>query len=183
MRDVTADEIAAAPLPAGPISEAWLAYLASWEAGRRPQALAEVNRFVELLTGAGPEPSASFARWVCSVLFDRSDFWAGQWGGGLTSRRGRPERPAEFALTVHPITAWILLPYLTTGLPSGDGRHLRWTYQFAVGQGYRLPPRQRHQLRAAIDARCGTDAAPIDLLRYASDDAAAVRMLRNAEVD
>jgi hypothetical protein len=146
------------------------------------QALTEANRFVELLhaeTGHGD----SFAEWACIELFDRSDFWAGQWGGGLTSRAGRWERPVEPALTFYPISAGVLLPYLIRGLRHESGRHLRWSYQFTVGQLYRLPPAEQDQLRLAIEVRCGPGEPPIELLRHAADDPRAVRMLRETQVD
>ncbi|MGN9804984.1 hypothetical protein [Micromonospora sp. L32] len=117
------------------------------------------------------------------MLFDSSDWWAGQWGGGMILRNARWERPAELALTVHPIVVRVLLPYLIDGLHEQDGPHLRWMYQFAVGQSYRLPPRERHQMTAAIEARCGLAAPPIALLQHAADDPRARRMLRDAETD
>jgi hypothetical protein len=141
------------------------------------------NQELDLLVAAGPERFAAFARWVCSVLFDDSDWWAGQWGGGLSLRDGRWERPVEPALTVHPIAVRALLPYLISGLSAGDGRHLRWVYQFAVGQAYRLPPRERQQLRAAIEARCGIGEPPVALLRHAGNDALARRLLNDAATD
>jgi hypothetical protein len=105
------------------------------------------------------------------MLFDDSDRWAGQWGGGMSLRDGQWERPAEPALTIHPISARVLLPYLISRLADQNGRRLRWMYQFAVGQAYRLPPREQQQLHLAVEARCGPGAPLTALLQHAGDDA------------
>lgn len=176
------DHLDDSPLPKGHLSEAWGAYVASYLQGHRAQALVRANQFLALIR-AEPEHCTSFAEWVCTELFDRGDFWAGQWGGGLTLRNGRWERPVEPVLTFHPISAGVLLPYLTGGLRRGNGRYLRWAYQFAVGQLYRLMPAEQDELRSAIEDRCGSDATPIDLLRQAIDDPHAIRMLRDIQAD
>lgn len=182
MRHLETHQLAAPPLPDGQLAEAWRGYLACWVQGRRHDALSSANQFVDLLTATTSETITTFAAWVCSTLFDDTDRWAGQWGGGMTLRDGRWERPAEPALTVHPIATRVLLPYLVNGLLDQHGRHLRWVYQFTVGQGYRLPPREQEHLTAAIEARCGPGAPPIALLHRA-DDAEARRMLRDAEAN
>jgi hypothetical protein len=92
--DLTMDELESPPLPEGPLVVAWRRYLASWSAGRRRDALAAVTEFVDLLERAGGPVSTAFAKWLCSLLFDGSGFWAGQWGGGLTLRGGVWQRPA-----------------------------------------------------------------------------------------
>ncbi|GAA4946942.1 hypothetical protein [Actinoplanes utahensis] len=176
------DDLADSPLPEGPLSEAWGAYLSSYLQGRRSPALVRANRFLALI-GAEPVHRTSFAEWVCTGLFDRSDFWSGQWGGGLILRGRRWERPVEPALTFHPISSGVVLPYLVGGLRREERQPLRWTYQFAVGQLDRLLPVERDELRSAIADRCGPDAALIDLLRHATGDSRAMRMLRDIQDD
>ncbi|GIF73321.1 hypothetical protein Asi02nite_28390 [Asanoa siamensis] len=75
----------------------------------------------------------------------------------------------------------VMLPYLLARRTDERAPHIRWLYQFAVGQGYRLPPGEQQRLRSAIEERCGRGAAPIELLRLATDDPVAQRMLRDAE--
>jgi hypothetical protein len=178
---LTLDDLADPPLPDRPLVAQWRAYLALWSAGRRREALVSVGSLVDQLEGAGNDARAMFALWWCELLFDRSVYWAGQWGGGLALREGRWEKPAEFALTVHPIVLRVVLPYLLGKVAVGRDRHLRWAYQFTIGQGYRLPPAARRSLCSAIESRCGPGAAPIDLLRHAVDDPEARRMLRDAD--
>jgi len=109
---LTLDELEGPPLPEGPLVVAWRCYLASWSAGRRRDALAAVAEFVDLLEGAGGAVSTAFAKWLCSLLFDRSGFWAGQWGGGVDASqrclaaagragvdRSRAERPRGTAVS------------------------------------------------------------------------------------
>lgn len=180
---LTLDDLVRPPLPDEPLAAEWRAYLALWSAGRRREALASVRSFVDQLEGAGPQAGAIFALWWCELLFDRSEHWAGQWGGGLALREGRWEKPVEFALTVHPIALRVVLPYLLGRVAVERDRHLRWAYQFTVGQGNRLPPPARRSLWSAIESRCGPGAAPIDLLRHAVDDPDARRMLRGADAE
>jgi hypothetical protein len=180
MRRLTNDDVAGAPLPPGLI-EAWNSYLALWQQGLRTDAHAAAQRFVDRLLISGSETRTAFARWLCALLFDESDFWAGQWGGGLTPAEGSWHRPVAPALTAHPISARITLPYLLSSISSPDSRHLRWMYQFTVGQSYRLPPRERQRWQQALEALCGPGEAPIELLRRAQDDALARRMLRDAD--
>jgi hypothetical protein len=97
---LTFDDLVGPPLPEGPLVAGWRAYLTLWSAGRRRDALASVRSFVDQLEDVGPRACATFALWWCELLFDRSEHWAGQWGGGLTLREGRWEKPVEFALTV-----------------------------------------------------------------------------------
>jgi hypothetical protein len=120
---------------------------------------------------------------LCALLFDESDFWAGQWGGGMTPDKDGWHRPVAPMLTIHPLTARVTMPYLIDGLSGSDSRHLRWAYQFTIGQSYRLPPAERRRWQQALEARCGPGAEPIELLRCAQDDALARRMLRDAEED
>ncbi len=180
MRRLTEDDVASAPLPPGLI-EAWDSYLALWQQGLRTGAHAAARRFVDRLDDSDRKTRTGFARWLCALFFDESDFWAGQWGGGLTRAEGGWHRPVAPALTAHPITARITLPYLLSSVSSPDGRHLRWAYQFTVGQSYRLPPPERQRWEQALEVLCGPGVAPIELLRRAQDDALARRMLRDAE--
>ena len=115
-------------------------------------------------------------------MFDRSEFWAGKWGGGLMFRDGAWQRPTAPALTAHALSARVILPYLLSEA-AGESPRLRWLYQFLRGQGYRLPPPERQRLRLAIDEYCGVGAEPIELLRRATDDPIAQRMLRDLEGD
>jgi hypothetical protein len=181
--DLDLDDLDGPPLPAGPLVTAWRTYLASWSAGRRQETLAAVSDFVDLLDGAGGAMSSAFAEWMCGLLFDRSWFWSGQWGGGLVFRDGVWQRPVEPALTAHALSVRVVLPFLLTAPVDESDPRLRWLYQFTVGQGYRLPPHKRHQLWAVIEDRCGVGAAPIELLRHATGDQLAQRMLRDAEGD
>jgi hypothetical protein len=178
---LTLDDLVGLPLPDESLAAGWRAYLALWSAGRRREALASVGSFVDHLDNAGPHACATFALWWCELVFDRSEHWAGQWGGGLTRCGDRWERPVESALTVHPIALRVVLPYLLDKVADDHGRHLRWVYQFAVGQGYRLPPPAQRQLWSAIEARSGPGAAPIDLLRHAVDDPVAQRILNDSD--
>lgn len=177
MRALTEDDVTAAPLPPG-LLEAWHSYLTLSQRGLRRQALAAANRFVDRLD---PGTRTDFARWVCTLLFDQSDFWSGQWGGGMTRIEGRWIRPVTPALFVHPITMRITLPYLLAGLANPDSRHLRWAYQFTVGRSCHLPPPEQQRWEKALEARFGPGVRPLDLLRRAQDDAVARRMLRDAE--
>ena len=122
MRELTEGDIAAAPLPPGQVSDAWGSYLAFWRQGIRSDALAAANRFVDSLKHSGADTSAEFARWLCVLLFDESDFWAGQWGGGLTRGKNGWHRPMAPVLTVHPLSVRVTLPYLLSSLPTPD----RW---------------------------------------------------------
>jgi hypothetical protein len=180
---LTLGDLANPPLPDESLAAGWQAYLRLWSDGRRHDALASVRSLVDEIEGAGPQVCAAFARWWCEVLFDRSEHWAGQWGGGLSLREGRWEKPVEFALTVHPITLRLILPYLLGKVAVEQDRHLRWAYQFTVGQGCRLPPPAQRRLFSAIESRCGPGAAPIDLLEHAVDDPDARRMLGDADAD
>jgi len=180
MRQLTEDDVAAAPLPPGRVIGAWSSYLAFWRQGTRTDAQAAAHRFVDLLIDSGPDTRTGFARWLCALLFDESDFWAGQWGGGLAPGKEGWHRPVAPVLTVHPLTVGVTLPYLLSSLPSRD---LRWAYQFTVGQSYRLPPTERRRWRQALEVLCGPGVAPIELLRRTQDDAHARRMLRDAEED
>lgn len=183
MRQLTEDDVAAAPLPAGRVNDAWVSYLASWRQGTRTDAQRAANRFVDWLSDSGADTRAEFARWLCALLFDESDFWAGQWGGGLTRGKDGWHRPVAPVLTVHPLNVRVTLPYLLSSLSNPDSRHLRWAYQFTVGQSYRLPPAERRRWRESLEALCGPGFAPIELLRRAQSDALARRMLRDAEKD
>lgn len=183
-RDVepTLEDLGSPPLPTGPLADAWRGYLAAWYDGRRAQALTTLTGVVDDLAAGPPETRDGFAEWLCRLLFDRSRFWAGQWGGGMACQDGgRRQRPAAPALTAHPLGARIVLPYLLAALPEGGSPQARWLYQFASGQGYRLQPGYRARLLSAIQERFGPDAPLTVLLRHASEDPIAQRMLREVE--
>jgi hypothetical protein len=174
----TLDDLADAPLPAGPVLGEWCEYLECWSSGRRSEAMARAAVFVNRLNAAGIAATNEFAHWLCQELFDRGDMWAGHWGGGLTFRDGAWQRPVEFALTLHPLTVGVTLPYLLVVSGRGHGPGHRWLYQFLVGQSYRLPPEKRQRLRLILEDRYGTGAQPVDVLRVAADhDPIARRML------
>jgi hypothetical protein len=143
--------------------------------------LVAVTDFVDLLDAANGDVTAAFAEWLCGLVFDRSEFWFGEWGGGFILDGDVWQRPAAPALTVHALSVRVVLPYLIASRTDEGGPHTRWLYQFAVGQGYRLTPREQQRLRSAIEDRCGAGAAPIALLRLAAEDPVAQRMLHDAE--
>jgi hypothetical protein len=93
----------------------------------------------------------------------------------------RYRRPAVPALTAYPLSARIVLPYLLAAFPDGAAYQSRWLYQFTVGQSFRLRPEQRARLLSAIQECFGSEARPRALLRRASADPIARRMLRDAE--
>jgi len=182
---LTLDDLIDAPLPAGPVASDWCRYLECWRSGRRSEALARAAVFVERLNAAGNAAADEFARWLCQELFDRSEMWAGQWGGGLTYRNGGWQRPVEFALTSHSLIVGVVLPYLlaVSGRGRGRGPGRRWLYQFLVGQSYRLPPAEHRRLRLILEDRYGTGAQPVDVLRVAADhDPVARRMLERSTI-
>ncbi len=159
----------------------WNSYLALWQKGLRSHSQVAAHRFVDRLVDSDPNTRTGFARWLCALLFDESEFWAGQWGGGMARTAEGWHRPVAPALTTHPITARITLPYLESSVSNPDARHLRWMYQFTVGQSYRLPPSERQRWQQALETLCGPGVAPIELLRRAQGDALARRMLRDVE--
>jgi hypothetical protein len=178
----TLDDFVQAPLPEGPVADEWCGYLECWWSGRRSEALARAAGFVDGLNAAGSDAVDEFARWLCQELFDRSDMWAGQWGGGLRFRDGRWQRPVEFALTSHSLIVGVVLPYLLVVSDRGHGPGRRWLYQFLVGQSYRLPPQEHQRLRLILDDRYGAGAQPVDVLRLAADhDPVARRMLQHLD--
>lgn len=179
---LTLDDLVDAPLPAGPVASEWRRYLECWWSGRRSEALVRAAVFVDRLNGAGNAAADEFACWLCQELFDRSDIWAGQWGGGLTFRDGGWQRPVEFALTSHALTVGVVLPYLLAVSGRGHGPGRRWLYQFLVGQSYRLPPEEHQRVRIILEDRYGAGAQPVDVLRVAADhDPVARRMLAHLD--
>jgi hypothetical protein len=102
---LTLNDLAGPPLPEGQLVTAWRTYLASWSAGRRQETLAAVSDFVDLLDGSGGATSSAFAEWTCGLLFDRSEFWSGQWGGGLMFLDGVWQRPSGWSTTSAPSTS------------------------------------------------------------------------------
>src|SRR5690348_9086004 len=97
--------------------------------------------------------------------------------------QGRLASASGSGVNHSPLTARVTMPYLIDGLSGSDSRHLRWAYQFTIGQSYRLPPAERRRWQQALEAKWGPGAAPIELLRCAQDDAPARRMLRDAQQD
>jgi hypothetical protein len=179
MREPTLAELADPPLPDGPPRELWHGYLRAWSNGPRRTALAAVAEFVDALAGAPREVSDGFAEWVCHLVFDRDELLrSGQWGGAMRYEAGAYRRPVTPALTTHLLSARVVLPYLLAALPAERGPRPRWLHQFAVGQGYRLPPGERRRLFAAIEDHRGPGAEPAALPSRAHDDPIARRRTR-----
>jgi hypothetical protein len=181
--EITLHDLADPPLPKGPLIGKWGGYMTAWAEGRRADAQATLADFVERLTAAPTVVVDGFSAWLCELVFDRSRFWAGQWGGGMTLRGGTWEKPAAPALTVHLLSIRVVLPYLLAALPEERTPHLRWLYQFTIGQGYRLPPADRRRLFSAIEEHCGPGTDPVDLLaRASSTDPVARQLLRDTTI-
>ncbi len=179
---LSVEDLRRSPQPDGPCRVAWFAYVAAWDDGRRSDAHAALAELVDQLAVGPSAVAGGFARWVCELLFDRGEWLAGQWGGGTVLRNGGWRRPAGFALTSHLLSTRVVLPYLLTALPESRTPDVRWLYQYALGQMYRLPPAESRRLRSAIEEHCGS-ADLTGLLRCVPADPVAQRWLRIHEAD
>lgn len=177
MRTMTRAAINSPPLPE-PLLTQWRDYLDACESGLRAQYLRLAGVVAEHIAEATPADRASFGRWLCVRLFDDSEGWRGQYGGGGTGR------PLEFALANHALVTGVVLPHLRAELVQPDGRALRWLFQALVGLSWRLPPPLAAELRDMFGERFGKDADPIEALRVAaSEDVTARRWLADFEED
>jgi hypothetical protein len=97
---------------------------------------------------------SEFGRWCLTTLFEPERGPAisgGQWGGGMYGWwTTAPAKPAEYALTKHPIPSRVLLPTLLERFTDDPPRFARMMFLFSGGFGYRLPPAERDQLRSVV---------------------------------
>lgn len=160
-------DLAAPPLPPG-LAEQWVGCLGAWASGRRPDALAAADA---LVTGVDHLDAVSrdvFCSWLCERLFDGGGAWLGQFGGNLRGPDGERERPLEYALSLHPLLAEVVVPYLVRTAPVELGRPARWLFQAVTGLSQRLTPQEQRQLGAVVAEVCGPDAPPLEVLRAAA---------------
>jgi hypothetical protein len=118
----------------------WLDYVDAWDSGRRRDALAMAEAVTVSLEDLDDVQRKLFGEWLCERLFDDSEGWHGQFGGGLKYLDGGYDRPIDYALSTYPLTSRVVIPYLCAARPQGDGRSLRWLYQCLIGLSCRLPP-------------------------------------------
>lgn len=126
-------------------------YVEQWQTGR-PSASDSLAQFVQTVVSDLPARDR-FADWCFRGLLDPIEGapagMSGQWGGGMSGwYTTEPSKPARFALLKHPLTGRVLLPSLLSWFAEDPRRYARWLYEFALGQGYRLPLADKAQLDA-----------------------------------
>jgi hypothetical protein len=146
----------------------WLEFVQAWDSGLRRDALMLADELTASLEIGVPDDRERFGWWLCERLFDHGDGWQGQFGGSLTFRDGVHLRPIEYALSVSPLVAGVVVPHLVQVCQANSGRELRWLWQALVGFKARVPPDVRSALDGALRSTCGAHAAPIDALRLAA---------------
>lgn len=156
------------PLPGG-LAATWHDCLDAWLEGQRRVALARAEALVVGLDELKSDDRDRFALWLCQRLFDESRAWRGQFGGGLSPTEAGFQRPVDWALSLHPLTTGVAVPYVVAACNRGEmGASLRWLYQCLVGLASRLTPGDREKLDATLWATCGPDATPKDALMTAA---------------
>lgn len=162
----------------------WCALLDAWESGLRRDALSLAEVLTASLSALEDDQRERFAEWFCERLFDEGSGWYGQFGGGLRPVAGRFERPLDYALSMQPFTACVVVPYLARVCQEGSAHHLRWLYQCLIGMRFRMPPAVGAEVDAALETICGAGATPLEVLRRAAlDDDRARRWLADVEAE
>lgn len=172
------------PLVDDDLVRTWLACIDAWASGQRGAALGHAEGLLSDLEGRQDEQRAAFAGWFCERLFDDSDAWAGQFGGGLAYEHGGFNRPIEYALSMNPFTTRLVVPYLSVAALERHGHALRWLWQALSGLAYRVPPAARAELERTMRSVSGPEAEPLDVLRRAAaKDEGARKWLNEIELE
>lgn len=149
------------------LATTWAEYLDASERGLRAEALALASGLVDALDAGPADERERFAHWLTVALFDRSEQWRGQFGGGLTPTADGYALELGWALAVFPFTSRVVVPYvIEQALAERGGRRARWLFQ-AAWLAYRLPPAIQREVGHTIETLCG-DGEPLSALRLSA---------------